>query len=1454
MRSFRTCTITLLIGAFAFLVPACSGDDGEPEPGKDAAAAADDAKEDAGVEDTGGGGGCQTVIDCEKSGGAAGICRLWKCDDASKSCVKIAAPDGAICEDGSPCKPGTCGAGTCNAKQKECPSDGESCTIDKCDEATGSCINKKAEDGTTCDDGDKCTAPDTCKSGKCEGGANVCGCDPNKDPAVECPDDDNDECTGVFYCDASDKDPVNWACKLNKASIIKCKETGDACRINACDAKTKKCAITFADTKTKCDDGALCTSNDICDGKGKCVGEAANCCQTDKDCASKEDGDKCNGTLYCFKATGDCKPNPATVVYCQTVDDTPCLANTCQKKSGDCEMKPVNDGKECFDGNPCTQNTECSAGKCGYIANKSKNTCVCNADADCVAKDDDDLCNGVLYCNKLHIENGVLAPRCEPNPKTIVDCAQTNNKICHINVCQKATGKCEQTPEKVGASCKDGNPCTVNDACDKDAKCQAGKNTCECESDKDCSQFDDKNFCNGDLFCDKTLKDDKGNPAPYCRINPKSVVHCKSAGNTQCRQELCDPGTGKCGFDSDKFEGKACSDGKPCTVNDACKNGKCDPGPNLCECEPNNPKLACPKYNDGNPCFGTLYCDASKSIYKCRVNDSTVVKCPGVDDNYCRTNKCDKDTGKCGFVFHHVDDPCDDGDKCTTGEICKAGICSVPGLDPKQPCNDGNACTKDSCDKAKGCVYAATDGAACDDGDLCTIKDTCKDKACNPGAKKNCDDSNACTTNTCNPKSGCLSFNNSDLCDDGDKCTLKDFCVAGECTAGAPMKCVDTQLCTLDYCDKASGACKHDKVPASKVCDDGIGCTVEACNATTGCSYTVQDSKCDDGLDCTVDKCFAGKGCLHTPSNAACDKGAECTVYTCAVGKGCITKSAFDGVGCNDGKNCTFPDTCKAGKCAAGPKIPGCDVDPKQCQGKADGTACNTGDKCSTGACLGGVCRVNVESVHMRTLAGHGDGNLYDGHRRGAYFWNPRDVAVGPDGTVYVSDTGNHAIRRISPRGHTRLHAGPTHANYGYGYIDGRAIGARFNQPIGLDVDAEGGIWVSDRINHKVRYVPAGADGQRKVSTIAGSGKGMANGKGGAAKFYDPHGLALAPDGKSAYIADMYNHRVRLVKKDGTVTTFAGSGKAGSKDGKVAEAELYRPTALDVGPKGDVYVVGYYSDHARRIRRIDTKGIVTTLAGGKSGASDGKGSAATFYDMYGIAVDKAGVVWVTSTWNYAKSNRLATVMPDGAVKSVFSRTSSYSNGYWMQGPASKIQVYSLQGIDFTPTGDLVGASASRNRIALFELRRAKCDDGNPCTHDVCDAQTGKCGVRKESNCLEDEYPCHTPPCAKDTAVCTYKSRNDGSTCVDSLPCTPAQACHRGRCQPAGKVTTYAGYHLGSYGHGAWAWDAKGVKARFYHPTGLDLDAHGNIWVADEFNHLIRRINKAGDVQTIAGSY
>lgn len=261
----------------------------------------------------------------------------------------------------------------------------------------------------------------------------------------------------------------------------------------------------------------------------------------------------------------------------------------------------------------------------------------------------------------------------------------------------------------------------------------------------------------------------------------------------------------------------------------------------------------------------------------------------------------------------------------------------------------------------------------------------------------------------------------------------------------------------------------------------------------------------------------------------------------------------------------------------------------------------------------------------VTTLAGCGVAGGGDGIGKVACFYFPNGVTVDTQGNVYVADTDSNLIRKITSTGlvSTLAGAGPNSS----GSTDGIGAAARFTYPLALAADSSGNVYVADTGNNLIRKItPAGM-----VTTFAGNGGlGSTNGTGTAASFKSPNGIAVDTSG-NIYVADTYNNLIRKVTANGVVTTLAGNGSSGRTNGISSEASFYHPTGVAVDSLGNVYVAdsGNYL-----IRKISTAGIVTTLAGsGSYGNTDGIGTAASFSGQSSLAVDSSGNIFVTDGYN-----------------------------------------------------------------------------------------------------------------------------------------------------------------------------------------------------------------------------
>ena len=272
---------------------------------------------------------------------------------------------------------------------------------------------------------------------------------------------------------------------------------------------------------------------------------------------------------------------------------------------------------------------------------------------------------------------------------------------------------------------------------------------------------------------------------------------------------------------------------------------------------------------------------------------------------------------------------------------------------------------------------------------------------------------------------------------------------------------------------------------------------------------------------------------------------------------------------------------------------------------------------------------VHAQSYTWSTLAGlPPQVGTADGSANDARFHYPTGLVSDPAGNLYVCDTFNHTIRKVAPDGSATTLAGLAGVS---GTADGIGAAARFNNPQGIAIDAARNLYVADRLNFTVRKItPAGA-----VTTLAGLARssGSTDGTGGGARFNNPWGIAVAADG-TVYVSDRLNHTIRKVTANGDVTTCAGLvGTVGSTDGPALDARFNFPSGLTLGPDGSLFVA---DSNNYTVRRIAPDGIVSTFAGTAriSGTTNATGAAARFTVIYELAFDAAGDLYVADfTYN-----------------------------------------------------------------------------------------------------------------------------------------------------------------------------------------------------------------------------
>lgn len=280
---------------------------------------------------------------------------------------------------------------------------------------------------------------------------------------------------------------------------------------------------------------------------------------------------------------------------------------------------------------------------------------------------------------------------------------------------------------------------------------------------------------------------------------------------------------------------------------------------------------------------------------------------------------------------------------------------------------------------------------------------------------------------------------------------------------------------------------------------------------------------------------------------------------------------------------------------------------------------------------------IDNNTYYVTTLAGSGSTDFKDGQGIAASFNQPLGIAVDSAFNVYVSDTFNHSIRKITPSGLVTTIAG----NGNLGYSDGTGLDARFNSPTGITIDPLSNLYVADYKNNRIRKVtPAGV-----VTTLAGSGiPAFLDGQGQAASFYWPSGITIDSAG-NLYVADSANNRIRKIDTALNVTTIAGNASATYTDGIGITASFNSPYSITIDNSNNLYV-GDQMNY--RIRKIDSGANVTTIVGnGTPGYLDGNGTSAQVSYVNGLYYDRS-ILYFTDAYN----NTIRSYSPSGAVSTI----------------------------------------------------------------------------------------------------------------------------------------------------------------------------------------------------------
>ena len=451
----------------------------------------------------------------------------------------------------------------------------------------------------------------------------------------------------------------------------------------------------------------------------------------------------------------------------------------------------------------------------------------------------------------------------------------------------------------------------------------------------------------------------------------------------------------------------------------------------------------------------------------------------------------------------------------------------------------------------------------------------------------------------------------------------------------------------------------------------------------------------------------------------------------------------------------------------------------------------------------------------VTTLAGTaGVAGSTDGTGTAAKFYAPLGVVSDSAGNVFVADTYNGAIRKVTSAGVTTTFAGTAGSFAG---TDGTGTAARFASPVGMGRDASNSLFVTDVGGSTIRKVTSSA----VVSTLAGSygQAGSANGTGSSARFSRPYGAVVDGSG-NVFVADYANGTIRQVTSAGVVTTLAGSaGSFGSTDGTGSAARFNGPVGIARDSSGNLYVADF---NANTIRKIAAGGVVTTFAGTSSvyGANDNTGSLARFLNPSGVVADNNGNLFISDTGNHT----IRKVTPAGVV-TTFAGSAGVSGS--ADGAGTLARFNGPTGLAIDASGNIYVADTGNHTIRKVD------------TTGAVTTVAGLAGTAGSTNATGSAARFKSPAALAVTSGGILYVADTGNYTIRKIVLS------------SGAVTTLAGA-AGSYGTTD---SATGTSARFGGIYGLGVDGSGNIYAADFNGSTIRKIVPTGTVavSTFAGT-
>jgi gliding motility-associated-like protein len=470
----------------------------------------------------------------------------------------------------------------------------------------------------------------------------------------------------------------------------------------------------------------------------------------------------------------------------------------------------------------------------------------------------------------------------------------------------------------------------------------------------------------------------------------------------------------------------------------------------------------------------------------------------------------------------------------------------------------------------------------------------------------------------------------------------------------------------------------------------------------------------------------------------------------------------------------------------------------------------------------------------VTTFAGSTSSGTADGQGTSSTFFAPAGVATDASGNIYVADEGSSLIRKITPQGLVTTLAG----SGTQGYVDATGSAAAFNGPTGVAVDALGDVFVADFGNNVIRKIsPLGV-----VTTFAGSGAaGADNGTGTGATFDRPEGLTIDAAG-NIYVADYGVRDIRKITPAGVVTTIASNGDP-----------VFYPTSIALDAAGNAYFTDQIGNN---IRKLTAAGVVSIFAGHANSSGNGDGTTGAYFNYpTGVATDKFGNIYVADQNNFA----IRKITPAGVV-STLAGGGPQGN---VDGVGSAAEFFSPTGVAADNLGNLFVADLQNNEIReitltgygidkplpaglVFDATTGKISGTPTVVYPATDYTiTAYNGNGSSSFVVNIAVLGVAPP----PAAPKISYQTPQTYIINTAIPTLAPANTGGAVPPGnyGMVTTLAGSGAAGNANGS------GSAASFSIPTGITADAAGNLIVSDFGNNLIRKITPTGDVSTLAGN-